>query len=139
MSVVVGERNLQGYCWHLTVYKISCGRGALSLLPWSQQTDSTNKSLPRFHPWAWAHTRSSAQRPPFNSSSALRDVTVCRQYPLPHHFSALSHSLSQRPFHKPCSRLASASDIAPVKCLCTCWSLNASRMLLHAPCPYIAI
>lgn len=49
------------------------------------------------------------------------------------------------PFAVPASRsqtlsqTASASDLAPVECLCTCWSLNAARLLLHAPCPYIAI
>lgn len=47
--------------------------------------------------FALLQTRSSAQRPPFNSSSALRDpprhgLPVA---PLPHHFSTHSHSLSQ--------------------------------------------
>jgi hypothetical protein len=67
--------------------------------------------------FALLQTRSSAQRPPFNSSSALRDVTDCRYHPLPHHFHAHSHSLSQACLSQTLSR--------------TCFSLRHCSCQLH--------
>jgi hypothetical protein len=97
------ERLLQTRHWHLTVNNL----GNFSKRGLWAQHDSTNL-IPRFR----SSIRPSAQRPPFNSSSALRDVT---HFALPHHFCAPSYSLSYPAFHKPCPRLQPpTSDLAPL-------------------------
>lgn len=117
---------------HLTVNTDKISEGLLG----SQQHDST--LIPRFQLRTLTNPLLGPKNRPlaFNSSSALRDVTP-RQYPLPHHFHPHSHSLSQACLSKTLSRrmqvkgLASASDIAPVKCICTCWCASTSRLLLY--------
>lgn len=98
--------------------KISCPGEGLARSFLGLNTISTNK-IPRFCPFAPSHTRSSAQRPPFDSSSALQDpprhgLPVA---PLPHHFSAPSHSLSQTCLSQTLSR--------------TCFSLRHCSCQVH--------
>ena len=129
-----GER--KDYCWHLTANnkhpKISCPGEGLARSFLGLNTISTNK-IPRFCP---LRPLTPAPRPKdrpliLPQPYETLHVTDCRSHLC--HITSLRLPIRcpKHAFHKPCPGRASASDIAPVKCICTCWWLRASRLFLY--------
>lgn len=118
-----GER--KDYCCHLTANnkhpKISCPGEGLARSFLGLNTISTNK-IPRFCP---LRPLTPAPRPKdrpliLPQPYETLHVTDCRSHLC--HITSLRLPIRcpKHAFHKPCPGLASASDIAPVKCICTC-------------------
>ena len=134
--IVVRERLLLGTSLQIINIQKFPARERGSLAPsWV----STRSPLIKSHVFALLRPLTPAPRPKdrpliLPQPYETLHVTDCRSHLC--HITSLRLPIRcpKHAFHKPCPGLASASDIAPVKCICTCWRLKTSRLFLYT-CP----